>query len=119
MRKKERQRRFLRRSINASFRVRDANGPGYGEILFDSTDLSQGGAFLHSDLLLEVGDELEVTFGLPGEIRPIRVRARVAWATRGNAEQRAGMGLEFLDLTDADRGAIDRFVRASRPVPGT
>ena len=110
----ERQRRYVRKPIEASFRVRDANDPGHGEILFDSIDLSQGGAFLHSDLLLEIGDELEVTFGLPDEIRPIRARARVAWTTRGDATGKAGMGLEFIDLTDEARAAIERFVREAR-----
>jgi len=110
----ERQRRFVRRPIKASFRVRDANNPGHGEILFDSIDLSRGGAFLHSELLLEIGEELEVTFGLPDEIRPVRARARVAWATRGDATGQSGMGLEFIDLTEEARDAIDRFVRETR-----
>ena len=110
----ERKRQFDRKPISASFRVRDVNDPGQGEILFDSIDLSQGGAFLHSELLLEIGDELEVTFGLPGEIRPVRARARVVWATRGDATIKAGMGLEFLDLSDDARQAIERFVRDAR-----
>ena len=71
-------RRYLRRSVRVSFRLRDANDPSVGDILFDAVDLSQGGAFLRSDLLLEVGETVDVTFGLPGEIRPIRARARVA-----------------------------------------
>ncbi len=110
----ERQRRYVRMPISASFRVRDAHDPSQGEILFDSIDLSQGGAFLHSELLLEIGDELEVTFGLPGEIRPIRARARVAWATRGDVTGKAGMGLEFLDLTEEAKRSIDQFVREAR-----
>lgn len=110
-----RQRRYVRRPISASFRVRDASDPSQGEILFDSIDLSQGGAFLHSELLLEIGDELEVTFGLPGEIRPVRARARVVWATRGGGDgEKAGMGLEFIDLTEEAAQAIDRFVREAR-----
>ena len=109
------QRRYVRRPISASFRVRDANDPGHGEILFESIDLSQGGAFLHSELLLEVGDELEVVFGLPGELRPIRARARVAWATRGTGEDaQPGMGLEFIDLPEEAKQAIERFVRETR-----
>lgn len=109
------QRKFVRRPIRASFRLRDANDPGHGEILFDSVDVSQGGAFLQSDFLLEIGDEVEVIFGLPGEIRPIRARARVAWATRNlGAKGISGMGLEFTDLSDRDRAAIADFVQSVR-----
>ena len=108
-------RRYIRRSVEVSFRLRDAEDPTTGDILFDAVDLSLGGAFLQSDLLLEVGEEMEVTFGLPGEIRPIKLKARVAWATRKSASKGvAGMGLEFIDVSPAVREAIAEFVRSAR-----
>jgi uncharacterized protein (TIGR02266 family) len=108
-------RRHVRRPVRVSVRVRDAGDPTDGEVLFDALDISQGGAFLQSDLLLEAGAELEVTFAIPGEIRPIRAHARVAWATRtASAKGSAGMGLEFIDLTDADRRRLAEFVRSVR-----
>ncbi len=109
----ERLRRYARRPITATFRVRDAADPTQGDVVFDSLDVSQGGAFLQSDLLLEVGEVLEVIFAVPGRIRPIRTRARVAWATRHDPSKGTpGMGLEFLDLSDEDRLAISEFVGA-------
>jgi uncharacterized protein (TIGR02266 family) len=108
-------RRHVRRPVRVSIRVRDAENPTEGEVLFDALDISQGGAFLQSDLLLEIGAELEVTFAIPGEIRPIRAHARVAWATRtASAKGSAGMGLEFVDLNEADRKLIADFVRSVR-----
>jgi uncharacterized protein (TIGR02266 family) len=108
-------RRHHRRSVEVSFRVRDAGDPSQGDILFDTVDLSQGGAFLRSDLLLEVGEIVDVTFGLPGEIRPIRARARVAWATRKQPNKGGpGMGLQFIELAEKDREAIAAFVRSAR-----
>lgn len=108
-------RKYLRRSVGVSIRLHDAESPTHGDILFDVLDLSQGGAFLRSDLLLETGEEVEVTFDLPGEIRPIRARARVAWATQKSDHKGvAGMGLEFVDLSPADRVAIAAFVRSAR-----
>ena len=96
-------------------RVRDAIAGRPAEILFDAVDLSQGGAFLRSDLLLEVGEEIEITFAIPGAVRPIRARARVAWATRAaSAKGGAGMGLEFLNLGASDRERIADFVREVR-----
>ncbi|MEE8408214.1 MAG: PilZ domain-containing protein [Myxococcota bacterium] len=108
-------RKYLRRSVEVAIRVRNLEDPMQGDLQFDVLDLSQGGAFLRSDLLLEVGEEVEVTFRLPGEIRQIRARARVAWATRQSDHKGvAGMGLEFVDVGAQDRSAIAAFVRTAR-----
>jgi c-di-GMP-binding flagellar brake protein YcgR len=62
-----------------------------------------------------VGDIVDVTFGLPGEIRPIRARAKVAWATRKEDNKGGpGMGLQFIELEDRDREAIATFIRSAR-----
>ena len=108
-------RRHVRRPVRVSVRVREVDDPTDGEVLFDALDLSQGGAFLQSDLLLEIGAELEVTFAIPGELRPVRAHARVAWATRvATAKGSAGMGLQFVDLSEADRQRLAEFVRSVR-----
>lgn len=108
-------RRHRRREVKVTFRIRDANDPSHGEIGFDTVDLSQGGAFLHSDLLLEVGEIVEVVFSLPGEIRSIRARAKVAWATsKEEIKGGPGMGLQFIELDDRDRDAIAAFIRSAR-----
>ena len=107
-------RRHVRRPVRVSVRVRDVGDPTQGEVVFDALDLSQGGAFLESELLLEVGDELEVTFAIPGELRRIQAHARVAWATRSGVKGKAGMGLQFTDLKASDRQVIADFVRSVR-----
>jgi uncharacterized protein (TIGR02266 family) len=108
-------RRHVRRPVRVSIRVRDVGDPTQAEIHLDALDISQGGAFLQSELLLEVGDELEVTFAIPGELRRIQVHAKVAWATRGGgAQEKAGMGLQFTDLRESDRQLIADFVRSVR-----
>jgi uncharacterized protein (TIGR02266 family) len=108
-------RRFVRRPLRVSVTVRDAGDPSDGEILFDALDLSQGGAFLESELLLEVGEELEVAFTIPGDLEEIRAQARVAWATRVTAVKgKVGMGLEFANLDVAHRERIAGFVRSLR-----
>ena len=45
------QRRFERKTLNVLFNARDAQG--VGQLVFESADLSPGGTFLKSDLLLE------------------------------------------------------------------
>ena len=103
----EQHRRFARRPILVEFRVRDADDVAGGEIVFDAVDLSEGGAFLRSEILLERGDRIEISFTLPNPAITIHARARVAWVThRDDAKGEPGMGLEFLDLRDDERRAI-------------
>ena len=69
--------------------------------------MSEGGAFLRSDLLFEVGDVLHLEIPLPdGPVvkatgRVVRVNARAAARTA-----RPGMGIEFTRLAMSDRRAI-------------
>lgn len=94
--------------MEARFRARDASGAG--TLTFVSQDVSSGGAFLKSDLLLEQGEALAVEFEVPDE-GPVHAQARVAWVRRfPEAGQVAGMGVEFVNISDADRAAIVRWL---------
>jgi uncharacterized protein (TIGR02266 family) len=89
--------------------VSDAASKARVGIRFDSADVSGGGAFLRSDMLFEVGEQLLLQFSLPNG-RTIRARGRVVRATRDqddNKERMPGMGVEFIDLSAEDRAAID------------
>ena len=86
--------------------VRDAAGRARAAIRFEA-DVSAGGAFLRSDLFLEIGELLTVDFDLP-DGRHVSTRARVVRVSSG-AEARdphAGMGVEFIDLSPEDHAAI-------------
>jgi Tfp pilus assembly protein PilZ len=101
-------RRHPRKSVKAQFRCRDESGTG--ELFFDSGDLSAGGAFLVSDLLLEQDDNLTLELSLPGGA-PLRCEARVAWVRRfPTSDQAAGMGVEFRDVTEFDQRALEAFL---------
>jgi uncharacterized protein (TIGR02266 family) len=103
------QRRFERKTLNVLFKARD--GQGVGQLLFESADLSPGGTFLKSDLLLEQGEALSVEFTVL-EGRVIRAQARVAWVRRfPQAQEVAGMGVEFVSMPEADREALVTFLR--------
>jgi len=81
-----------------------------GKIRFDSRDISVGGAFLRSDLLFEIGEELRIEFSLPEGPR-VRARGRVVRVSRErDAEHVPGMGVEFTDLSDSDRDAVRAFI---------
>jgi uncharacterized protein (TIGR02266 family) len=102
------QRREARASVQARFSARDASGAG--TLLFTSDDVSSGGAFLRSDLLLEQGESLSLTFDVPGEAQ-VQTQARVAWVRRfPEAGQLAGMGVEFVVMRDEARAAVARWL---------
>ncbi len=83
-----------------------SRGGATGTVLFDTRDLSQGGAFLSSRLLLEVDEELELELAL-GDAR-VRAVGRVVHVSREGAP---GMGIEFTRLSDADREIIRGYLQ--------
>jgi uncharacterized protein (TIGR02266 family) len=102
------QRREDRAAVQTRFSARDASGAG--TLTFESANLSTGGAFLKSDLLLEQGEALSLYFQVPGE-GSVQAQARVAWVRRfPEAGQVAGMGVEFLSIKDAERQALARWL---------
>lgn len=102
------QRRFERKSLNVTFHARDAQG--VGQLVFESADLSAGGTFLKSDLLLEPGEVLSLEFPVLNG-RVVRAQARVAWVRRfPQPREAAGMGVEFVSMPDGDLEALQRFL---------
>lgn len=103
------QRRTPRVRVDVEFKARE--GHGGGSLQFRAADLSLGGAFLCSALLLEEGETLGLEFRLPGSHRLLKATARVAWVRRfPNGEQPAGMGMEFLSMSPEDREVLGRHL---------
>jgi hypothetical protein len=71
-------------------------------------DLGPGGLFVPSDVLLSRGDELWVSFNIPGGPKLV-VRGRVVRVQleRGGV---AGMGIVFVDLTPREESWLWLFV---------
>ena len=108
-------RRYNRYPIAVEFKLRDSSDTLHGEILFDTVNVSAGGAFLRSDLLMDVGGEVEVSFTVPGEAQALTTTATVVWVTRGHTGRReAGMGIEFTGLNDASKAIIDNLIKKSQ-----
>lgn len=102
-------RRYLRKPVEVKFKADD--GSGVGALYFDSGDLSIGGAFLKSDLLMEDGEELSLEFIVPGRGQ-VRTQARVEWTRRFPEEDApAGMGVQFLDLDEESKEALAVFLQ--------
>jgi Tfp pilus assembly protein PilZ len=98
-------RKHSRRRVELPVLVSDAANKVKAAIRFEAADVSPGGAFLCSDLLFEIGEVLNLNIELPG--RQIQARGRVVRVSRGSTrDQPPGMGIEFVDLSPADRAAV-------------
>ena len=79
-------------------------------------DISDGGLFVATYDLLPVGTELTLSLVLPGG-RQIVAPARVTWIRDPHDGDLApGVGVHFERLSDEDRDAIDRFLKARAPM---
>jgi hypothetical protein len=105
-------RRYERKSTLLPVVVRAAGNKIQAGVRLDTTDLSEGGLFLRSDLLFEVGEDLTLEIPL-GDGKTTTAAGRVAWVTRGTGKKSsAGMGIEFARLSAHDRRALADSLRA-------
>jgi Tfp pilus assembly protein PilZ len=78
-------------------------------------DLGVAGAFAEREHPLPVGDEVTVTFRLPGNEQEVRAVCRVAW-WHGKDDPLvskslpAGVGLEFVRISEHDRDRLRRYL---------
>ena len=106
-------RRFDRRRAVFPVTVRTTGGKTEGAIHLDSADLSEGGAFLRSELLFEIGDTLELAIPLPSG-QQIKATGRVVRVSQSRGRESApGMGIEFIQLSLADRRTLSIALSAA------
>lgn len=102
-------RRFPRTPLTVEFRGRDTQG--HGQLIFEGADLSKGGTFLKSQLLLEQGEVLTLEFQIEGLTRTLRAQARVVWVRRfPKGNENPGMGVAFLAMTEEDRDVLGDYL---------
>ncbi len=71
-----------------------------------AANLSSGGAFFAQTLPHPAGTVVNLRFTLPGDSQEIQCRGKVVAAPA----DALGMGIEFVDLKDADRQRIERLI---------
>lgn len=106
-------RRYSRRNIVLQVIVRDGEGL---EVPLESSNLSQTGMFLKSNILFDIGQLHTLEF-TDGAGRQLNVKAKVVRTAgldtgrRPSSEpQDAGMGYEFLDTDERSRTIIQSLV---------
>lgn len=92
----------LQRPVTAEI---DAYGTAQGPVAARMASLSPAGAFLEISADYAIGSSLHVGFRLPPRFTIISCSA-VVRSRRGGC----GVGVEFVELTPADRQQIERFV---------
>jgi Tfp pilus assembly protein PilZ len=99
-------RKFDRRAAELPVTVRAAGNKVEAGIQLDSHDVSEGGAFLRSDLLFEIGEVLHLEIPLPtGQV--VKATGKVVRVSRSRGKETlSGMGIEFTRLALQDRRAI-------------
>ena len=76
-------------------------------------NISQGGAFIEIGIPLEKESILELDFTLPHADYPVSTQVIVRWASSFmRMSANAGMGVEFLTVTQGKRDLIRSFVEA-------
>lgn len=82
-------------------------------------DVSAGGLFVATILLVQVGTRVDVTFTLPDDNPPIRACGIVRWVRERpkGPDAPVGYGVEFLDLSAAAKQRIGAFVRRRELLP--
>ena len=75
-----------------------------------SRNLSESGILLQTRTPLPVGTAVQLDLELPGERTLLRLAAEVVRHALPEQERLHGMGLRFVDLRDAQRLALRRFV---------
>jgi uncharacterized protein (TIGR02266 family) len=85
-----------------------------GFSLHVSTNLSAGGVFFGRSIPHPVGEQVTVTFSLPGEDPPIVCRGEVVSVPD---KKSFGMGVHFVDLSEADKARLDEFTQGQELHP--
>jgi len=88
------------------------DGSATAQVLATTRDIGVGGAFIATESPCPVGSALDVDIEVPGQTRPISLRAEVRWVAEGGAEREAGMGVKFANLdVDALLALSDFFAQ--------
>ncbi len=83
-----------------------------------AADMSPGGIFISSDLLLEVGEPIVACFKLPGHRLEFQLFGEVVWVAmprRWSDFGLAGMGVEFVKTTPLERLSMRHSLRGVPP----
>lgn len=81
--------------------------------------ISKGGIFLEADPAPPVGEELDVTFSLPGVEETISAKAKVKWQGAVREDSPSGVGCQFIEIDDRLAEIIGDYVNEKLSAVGS
>jgi uncharacterized protein (TIGR02266 family) len=87
-----------------------------------SEDIALGGLYVVTGVQLSMGDEVAISFLLPGNDSPMEARGRVAWVNRSGSGRepanKPGIGIEFIEITGQGipflrKGELKAYIHAN------
>ena len=83
---------------------------GAEDLCHDYTqNLSSGGAFIHTDKQLSVGDQIDLQLSFPRLLAPLRISGVVRWV-RSACDEGAGIGIEFTDFNEGVGRELEQVI---------
>jgi uncharacterized protein (TIGR02266 family) len=82
-----------------------------------TSDINEGGLFIETEKPRPMGTEVALCFNLPGSHRGVETLGRVVRISSGEGSSPPGMGIEFDELTIAERQRINEIIRSLRIGP--
>ena len=77
-------------------------------------DISIGGLFVETNVALPIGTRL--TLDLKLMKKDLQADAEVVWVLVGDADEPAGVGVRFVDLSPAAKKSIEGFMALRKPI---
>lgn len=102
-----------RRVLRTKMVIEDESGEGF--LYFYTTDLSLGGVFLESDIPLNIGTQVLLSFSLKDGELPIRTLGKVVRVEKDPNDilPIIGMGIQFVNISQAAQKEIDHYILGS------
>ncbi|MFH1778994.1 MAG: PilZ domain-containing protein [Candidatus Omnitrophota bacterium] len=78
-------------------------------------DISTGGIRFIANEFISVFTRLVVEISIPLTSKPVRAISKVVWIRKRPSGEQYELGMQFIDMTEEDRGNISNFVERSIP----
>lgn len=76
-------------------------------------DISEGGIFISTPVPGKKGENIDIQLYTPGK-EPRTLKGKVRWIREDeDPDNKAGMGIEFVEISDADREEIRKILQSS------
>lgn len=93
------------------------NEDSEGVLYFFSTDVSEGGLFINSDVPIKLGTQVFLRFSLTPNTKPIQATGEVVRVMREEkkSQGKVGIGIHFIYIHPLDRQLIHDFIEQASP----